>query len=143
MSHKLNGLNKKSDNNLVAGQHDVVAVVPKTDFSRSLNGVCGSKRTLKFRLRNAILLFFFFPLSKLIKSYGRYVYLSQCCQQSNHRNILKELFFLISRIRNISHNSSSLKDGRGKSTIIYSSIHKFVDSFVVGSYPNSAASYHT
>ena len=127
-----------SDNNLVAGQHEVVVVDARAHFSRSPEGLCGSKRRLKFRLRNTIFLFFSYV------RFGQHILyvpkalwtLSQCCQQSNHRNFLKEPFFLFSCIRNISHDSSSLKDGRGKCTVIYFSIHVFVSSLVVGSYPN-------
>jgi len=81
--------------------------------------VCGSKRRLKFRLRNTIVLFFIVLFGQNIFYFPKVLRtLSQCCQQSNHRNILKDLLFFFSRIRNISHDSFLLKDGRGKCTYL-------------------------
>lgn len=82
--------------------------------------MCGSKRRLKFRLRNTIVLFFIVLFGQNIFYFPKVLRtLSQCCQQSNHRNILKDLLvFFFSRIRNISHDSFLLKDGRGKCTYL-------------------------
>lgn len=99
--------------------------------------MCGSKRRLKFRLRNTIVLFFIVLFGQNIFYFPKVLRtLSQCCQQSNHRNILKDLlFFFFTYSQHITRLFFTKRWKR--------KVHVFVSSLDVGSYPNSAASYHT